>query len=415
METSNSTQLLAGCFNTIQGQYNVPVNNRFQTLQSQQPQPGTSRTNTVLPTPENNKPDDGDEQAPTRPAATKAKTPPPIVFHTTVKDHKKIIEELKKDVKSGFHLKYGRTNTNLFIHDKNEYENYLLKLAQTEDHEYHTYTSKEERHHAFVLGGLPEDVSTDEIKADIEDNFKVNVMNVFKMKNTKRPLFLVIMDHTITIKFLQNSIRYVYNTKIDWQKHYNNKLLIQCHRCQQWAHATTNCRAAPKCLKCAEGHWTKDCKNFPIRLEENLSKLKCANCGENHPANSIKCKEYLQKVDYIHSRRQTYTNRTTVAPKYVPAPTPTSNAWARGNPISKTPNQTAQQYPTTSENNTQNQPTHNNDSFNGLVSEMDELSKLINLDKMFNAVKQLNQLLKSCNSELEKFKVFYSFCQANFK
>lgn len=100
--------------------------------------------------------------------------------------------------------------------------------------------------------------------------------------------------------------------------------------------------------------------------------------------------------------------------KYVPAPAPTNNAWARGNPLNKPPTQTIHHEPATT-NNFSQQSANNNNSFNGLVSEMDELSQLINLDKMFKAVKQLNQLLRNCTNELDKFKTFYNFCQANFK
>lgn len=218
-------------------------------------------------------------------------------------------------------------------------------------------------------------------------------------------MFLIITDQSVTIKTLQSNIKYLYNTRVDSQLHYNTKLIIQCHRCQQWGHTTANYRASPRCLKCAQGHWTRDCTTFLERLETNLPNLKCANCNQNYPANSTECKEYLRKIEFIQNKRQQNTKiykKQEAIQKFIPAQIPTNNPSAKGNPFTAT----RDPVPATQLPNPHSKQTL---SFNELVSEIDELNLLIDINKMLNAVKQLNQILKSCNSELQKFKAFFDF------
>lgn len=100
-------------------------------------------------------------------------------------------------------------------------------------------------------------------------------------------MYLVITDKTPTLKILNGHVKYLQHTRIYWQRYVNNKKLTQCHRCQEWRHATSNCRAIPACLKCGEEHLTKDCQ-YPQDREP-----KCVNCGNAHPANSTRCPVYL--------------------------------------------------------------------------------------------------------------------------
>ncbi|GBP67583.1 hypothetical protein EVAR_98637_1 [Eumeta japonica] len=51
----------------------------------------------------------------------------------------------------------------------------------------------------------------------------------------------------------------------------------QCHRCQLYGHAASNCHAQPRCVKCLVPHCTKDCE----RKKEAGGKPSCCNCARN--------------------------------------------------------------------------------------------------------------------------------------
>ncbi|KAH0816595.1 hypothetical protein GEV33_006196 [Tenebrio molitor] len=115
---------------------------------------------------------------------------------------------------------------------------------------------------------------------------------------------------------------WILNTKITWHRHMNNKVFVQCHRCQKWGHATANCHARPRCLKCAEEHLTREC---PIGRTHTP---RCANCSGTHTANNIECPVYIQKLDAAQEKR-TRRNNISDKSKLVPAPPPARNAWEK--------------------------------------------------------------------------------------
>lgn len=367
----------------------------------------------------NNSSEEGEIDSPTA-TTTKKTKPPPIVIHGIPTSHKDFIDELNQSIKKGYHVKYTARKTNVFIHDSGEYKKYLTALDNS-GKEFHTFTEKEEKHHGFVLMGLPRDVSEMDIKTDIETNHELNVINVYKMKNTRRSMYLVIMEQKITVKHLTQNVRYVYNTKVTWERHRNSRGIIQCHRCQQFSHATSNCRAKPICLKCAGPHWTKDC-NITEKNEDNQKLLRCANCSRNHTANSTECPVYITKIEQIERRKQAKTiNTETYHQRYIAAPLPKTNAWSMGNPLLKnnstqqtTQNITAPQDYAHGSKGNNNTHTQQQTNMLNLVSEFDELNKLINVDKMYGYVKELNNLLRQCQSELQKFITFNNFCNKYF-
>jgi hypothetical protein len=97
------------------------------------------------------------------------------------------------------------------------------------------------------------------------------------MKGANRPCYLVVTDKTVTLNQLETEARTLMNTRIEWARHINSKLITQCHRCQRWRHATSNCNAAPRCPKCAGEHFTYTHKD---KVPEK--QVKCANCGGAH-------------------------------------------------------------------------------------------------------------------------------------
>jgi hypothetical protein len=56
----------------------------------------------------------------------------------------------------------------------------------------------------------------------------------------------------------------------------------QCFKCQRWGHQSTTCTAQQDvCRLCSGPHTSKSCPN--------RHQPRCANCGDSHPASSLRC------------------------------------------------------------------------------------------------------------------------------
>lgn len=335
----------------------------------------------------------------------KPEKPPAIIIHGKMKNHKDLYNLLRKTADDKFTIKYTKNNTNVMVNDSSSWN--AIKQALTKRNiSHHSYTPKSDKTHAFVITGLDQQPEVDDIKSELIQA-GIAVKNVFEMKNTHRPKYLITTDKITTLKSI-SQIKYLCFTKISFSRHYNNKLITQCHRCQLWGHVASNCAATPKCLKCAKDHLTYNCTK--TREEEAT----CANCSGKHTANSTTCPEYIKKVELINNRNK--IKKPTLKPttqKYVPAPVPESNVWHNNNTTSadvlfKNKNSTP---PITQSNNNKITATatvtnkQSNNDFNDLKSAIRELNEVINLRKYINSIRQLTSELKGATSEIEKFQI----------
>ena len=71
----------------------------------------------------------------------------------------------------------------------------------------------------------------------------------------------------------------------------------QCFKCQQFGHSAKYCKNNDVCLICSGRHNLKDCHN-----KEDISKRKCANCGENHTSNYKGCRKIQEERQVQHIR-----------------------------------------------------------------------------------------------------------------
>lgn len=371
---------------------NVPVTNKFAVLANQD---GNETQQPTANKPNTNK-DRNDK--------VKVAKPPPIVLHYKIKSASEFIGKLQNDVKKGFHIKNTKNNTNVFIHDLEEYRNYLGELEK-ESIDFHTYTEKGKKTHAFLLRGIDGDITSEEIKQSIEESYSIKVLNVYQLRNTTRNNYMVITDNSIFLRFLNTNVKYVCYTKITWERFHNRSPVIQCRRCQQWGHSTANCRSQATCTKCSDKHWTKDCTKVKKDEETTHQNIKCANCQGNHLAFSKNCPVYQKRIERMETKKQ-QSSPSTKKQNFIPAPLPTTNPWlnnrgGRFNDVSRVP-------PPPEKVDTQT-------NFNSLVSEFNMLNQLVDLEKMVRLVRELNMQLRGCTSDLEKFLKFSKFCQTQFK
>jgi hypothetical protein len=149
-------------------------------------------------------------------------------------------------------------------------------------------------------------------------------------------------------------------------------VIIQCHKRQSWGHSAANCFAKTKCLKCAGQHLTSECKLKKDNEADQL-KIKCANCGEGHLANSTDCLTYqsrrahLEKIRSAASEKRSNKIKKNVT--YVPAPLPTTNPWTTHQTLPSRISELEPTQPVTTENKDEA-------SYNDLVVVMTEIRKL---------------------------------------
>ena len=318
---------------------------------------------------------------------------PPIVIHGKPKDHtgfKEFYDKINIIIPSRKYVVKFTDNTNVFANSIEDHEKLKTEFTKLKI-QFHSFSRNDMKTHAFVLTGLAHKPESQEIKKELTLTHNINIKEVYLMRNTKEPKYLVVTDTKQTIKTI-TKIKHLNYTIVGWQRHYNKKQIVQCHRCQKWGHATSNCHAAYVCLKCAEAHETKNCnksKEVPAR---------CINCDENHPANSIHCVVYKDKISSIKNKKQKQTTN-----RYIPAPIPERSAW-------ETPRQNQTIKRQENHDNSQRRPEEKKlDDFNKLNAEIEKLNTLINIPKMLKLITELNKKLENCRSERESFLTYHNF------
>lgn len=205
---------------------------------------------------------------------------PPIIMEGIIQDIRKLRLTLATEYNiNNVSFKFTRYSTLIFTNSSTAYHN-LLKFmksqAETEKVEdrshFHTYTPASSKTHGFVLRGLDHQPSTEKVKLALLEEHEIETKNIYEMRATQRPQYLVITSSSITLKYLNTTIKHLMSIRVFVEERHNKTRIIQCHRCQVWGHATTNCVRQPRCLKCAENHLTRTCQK-PM-----TEKAKCANC-----------------------------------------------------------------------------------------------------------------------------------------
>lgn len=386
---------------------NPEIENMFHRDQTEKPmeRPSEKLKNRYSPL-ENLKENENNAGKTNNHSIQKPKIPPPIVIHENLKDHKKFIQFIGTHAGKNYHLKYSAKRVAIQTYDSPTYKK-LLNVLTTEEIAFHTYTPHNEKTKGFVIRGLDCCPSIDEIKENMQEKHNITPKEIYKMKTQQRPLYLVITSKDIDLKHLQDNVKFVCNTRIYWERHESNKITTQCRRCLEWGHAASNCFAEPSCAHCAGGHWTHLC--------DNKKNIKCRNCGqEDHKAYSTECPAYCARVAYIQNSDKKLPEKRT----YVNAPAPRQNAWTQNR---KTVNMNKedefpalpkpkQMQPTTAVNPVVSRPDCGNlASFQNLTNEIKRLNSLINVEKMFKLIQNLNNQLTQATNNIEKFMITQTF------
>lgn len=360
---------------------------------------------------------------------TKKNVPPPIVLRGELQDLTGVKKRLEDDCGlKQVTFKYTRYNTLIQASNETDYDKLMkyFKEQQTDAAdgkclEFHTYTPAPRKTHAFVVRGLDFKPDPDELKDAFSEEYDIEISSVYQMHTKYRPLYMIVTSSAITQKYLQNTVKYIMNVRVFIEERQNVRRIIQCHRCQEWGHATSNCYRSPRCLKCAEGHATKDCQ------KPKGSDPKCCNCGEKHPANATACRVYQRKLADLEGTKDAKKTR------YVPAPQLKTNAWQmerisldqtkngpaprrasdfEGNATDRhgPPQLTSDEYPELgrSSRNTRNDTV---DEVVSSVKIVEELNKKVNFKELNRALNDLNQNMRHVKTGVEAFQIYYQFIE----
>ncbi|GFU16727.1 nucleic-acid-binding protein from transposon X-element [Trichonephila clavipes] len=133
---------------------------------------------------------------------------------------------------------------------------------------------KNERPIKVVLKGLPRNFKVEEIQADLEElGFTPEKVNQLIGCRSKQPIpvFLVTLPRDIeNLKIFHLKTLSYLSIRVEG---YNGKGVTQCYTCNHFHHNSDNCHLNPRCLKCGEGHITRECP-----ITERLETAYCINC-----------------------------------------------------------------------------------------------------------------------------------------
>lgn len=373
---------------------NIPTSNRYSPLLLQQSTPQQEINKTVSTnkfTTNNNK-------------TKKSSIPTPIFMHGkfhNLEQTRTWLNIFNKILTKGYTVKHTPENVIVQCFDNEE----KTKLSDTLTNmkiNHHTHRNKDEKTHAFVMRGLLHDPPIEEIKNELIE-LGVKVITIYKMHNTRTPLFLVITDKNTNIKHLDKNIKFINHTKIKWERQHMKREIIQCKNCQRWGHGASYCKAQANCLKCGEQHHTYNCE------KPRDTPATCYNCKGDHPSNSTNCPIYLKKIEQIKIFKSTKTTKNTVnlnnqkdfpnLPKTNKTPINNPAPAVNSTPIYNLPSYTQHSPPPAHQSSN---PNNNINDLNALLNEIKSINNIINIKNLTRALKEFKGALLQCNSAQEK-------------
>lgn len=240
-----------------------------------------------------------EECSPAEQKTNKIKIPPIVVAS---KDFSaKPRTDIVKDVTSKFKgtlINYTLEKITI-LSNSQEAHNNIKDLLTKAELEFHTYAGEAEKEKKFVIRGLPPiEISEihEEIKAHGLTASKISKMKTGKDAPDGHPLYYVSFKHTEKVGQI-NNIRYICSVRVKWERYKNKRRLTQCYCCQGFGHGASFCYNTPRCVRCAENHLTKNCK------KQEGTPPECANCHQNHAANSTDCAAYKKRIELIDKKK----------------------------------------------------------------------------------------------------------------
>lgn len=190
----------------------------------------------------------------------------------------------------------------------------IVKSLDEQMIEFHTFKTKSEINHAFIIRGLPEWITSDEI-IDGMKQANIEIVSIKKFdthyvrQNTTIAmpvLWKIVCEPGITLKELKD-IRGFCNCIVKFET-MNKRDVTQCHRCQRYFHTAGSCHYHYRCVKCTDNHPIGQC------TKNKAMPPKCVNCNGNHTANNYnECSYFIENIQPKIEKRNGNKQKTKTA------------------------------------------------------------------------------------------------------
>ena len=225
----------------------------------------------------------------------RAKKPPPIVLPFV--NSKNEIDNTLKDVPidaSKLFRRVTKDGTKIFVPSTDDFKA-LRSHLENKKTKFTTFTLHDDMMVRYVMYGLPE-YDLDEVQIALHNTLKVNPVVVKKMKINKKSYsdqcnYLLYFKKTSGITLMSlKCITGILGYHVHFAKYQKGPHPTQCYNCQQFSHASSNCRLDPRCMRCSGPHKSNLC---PLLSKETRKipddEVKCINCGGQHTSNKKDC------------------------------------------------------------------------------------------------------------------------------
>lgn len=228
---------------------------------------------------------------------------PPIVIEGS--NYNAINNLLKTNNIIEFKIKLISLGVKLTLINLESY-NKVKIILQNNKIEHFSFSSRDQNPLKIILTGLPE-MKSDDLKDELIKN-KIEseiILEIIPLKLNERN-YNVNKNINYLFKFDKDKIKFndicriksLFNVIVRWYPYVNNrKGPTQCRNCQMYGHGTSHCGKLTKCMKCGKNHKAENCTEAAI---------KCANCNNEHEANSKDCPN---RHKYVAIRQNIVINR----------------------------------------------------------------------------------------------------------
>lgn len=277
----------------------------------------------------------------------------------------------------------GTNKSQILCVNSGDKDKIIAKLKE-QKYSFFTYSEPSQKPTMYVLkkyfAAKPEEL----LKTLQEESIEAEKVTVL-CPQPEFPSFIVHFKPQATnLITLQRNVKTVGNVVIKWESFDRaRKRLTQCHNCQSYGHATSNCGRKSRCVKCLEDHLHGECTR---KSKEDEGTPKCVNCKGSHAANSTQCPAYISYSAMVQRQR---SNRQAAA-------TFVSNQHRRSahqaSPVAAAPISDRANFPPLSHNPPMPQIVSN--SLNGNPSNMPTFAKISSLQARLAAVSDMSEVLK---------------------
>ncbi|KAL1115782.1 hypothetical protein AAG570_006072 [Ranatra chinensis] len=248
---------------------------------------------------------------------------PPIVLNGRPANIRQFLEDTRKVVKDKFRITNRGRTTQILTSNVEDFEA-LKGLFRLRELEFHTFALRSEHMKRFVIHGLAEGFSAEEVEEELKATLPA-VVRVVQMekreggKKRKIPVFIVTTKQEVTINDLKGVGDISLHT-FRVEKYRSGDTPPQCFRCQRYGHTSRYCNLKEVCVKCSGNHHTKDCKEG--------AQVKCANCQKAHVASYRQCET---RIAFLEKRSSAPIGQRTPA-----GPVTQRRQWSAARPVATT-------------------------------------------------------------------------------